>query len=67
MGILAKIFGTRNSRMLAQLQPIVKEVKAFGETLTTINDAELQAYTQTFKEQLKAGKTLDDILPRYLQ
>jgi len=61
--ILAKIFGTRNSRMLASLKPLLNEINAFGETLKGIDDQSLQAHTQRFKNALAEGKTLDDILP----
>lgn len=62
--ILAKIFGTRNSRMLASLKPILSEIDSFGDTLKDVDDVTLQSYTERFKESLANGKTLDDILPQ---
>lgn len=61
--ILAKIFGTRNDRMLSSLQPTVAAVESYEEKMKALSDEDLKAYTQQFKLQLSEGKNLDDILP----
>jgi|AntRauTorckE5430_2_1112549.scaffolds.fasta_scaffold00062_6 preprotein translocase subunit SecA len=62
--ILSKIFGTRNDRMLASLQPTLKAVNAFADELIKLTDEQLQQETGKFKQQLSDGSTLEDILPR---
>ena len=61
--ILTGIFGSRNSRTLRSLKPLVQKIEALGEPLKSLSDSELQAYTEKFKTQLAEGKTLDDIMP----
>lgn len=61
--ILAKIFGTRNSRMLAKLKPTVAAIKAHEDALKALSDDELKSHTLRFQKDLSEGKTLDEILP----
>ena len=61
--ILAKIFGTRNSRMLSKLKPTVAAIKAHEDALKALSDDELKSYTLRFQKDLSEGKTLDEILP----
>ena len=61
--ILKKIVGTKNDRELKRLSVLLNEVNSFESTLMSFSDAELQAKTSYFKEKLKNGFTLDDILP----
>jgi preprotein translocase subunit SecA len=60
---LTRIFGSRNQRLVAQYNGLVRKINAFEPALTALSDAELAARTVAFREQLAAGKTLDDILP----
>src|SRR5690554_1759806 len=63
-GALAKaVFGSANDRYVRSLDKIVAHINALEPQLETFSDAELQAQTQKFREQLAAGKSLDDILP----
>ena len=43
--------------------PIVAKINSLEEEISKLSDSELIAKTPYFKEQLKNGKTLDDILP----
>jgi preprotein translocase subunit SecA len=61
-GLAAKIFGTTNDRKVTKYKPRVDEINALEPTLAALSDAELRARTQTFKDEVAAGKTLDDIL-----
>lgn len=61
--ILTKIFGSRNDRLLKQYRKTVASINALEPQLEQLDDAALQAKTQHFRDQLAAGKTLDDILP----
>ncbi|MGH8638945.1 MAG: preprotein translocase subunit SecA, partial [Burkholderiales bacterium] len=62
-GALArKIFGSSNERRIKGYQPRVDQINALEKELEKLSDEELRARTETFKQQLAAGKTLDDIL-----
>jgi preprotein translocase subunit SecA len=61
-GLAAKIFGTTSDRKVTKYKPRVDEINALEPSLASLSDAELRARTQTFKDELAAGKTLDDIL-----
>lgn len=60
--ILTKIFGTKNERDLKKLQPYVAAINALEPQISALTDAQLQAKTAEFKEKLRQGATLDDIL-----
>jgi preprotein translocase subunit SecA len=60
---LARIFGSRNQRLVSQYSGIVKKVNAFEAGLQALSDADLAAKTSQFRDQLAAGKTVDDLLP----
>ena len=60
---LAKIFGSKNDRMIKQYRRIVKLINGFEPTLEPLSDAELAAKTVEFRERLAQGATLDDLLP----
>ncbi len=59
-----KIFGTRNERELKKLNPIIDEINNHESEIKSMSDETLKGQTAIFRQQLKDGKTLDDILPR---
>lgn len=61
--ILAKVFGTRNDREIKKMQPIVEKINALEPRIQALSDQELQNQTNRLREELAAGKTVDDILP----
>jgi len=61
--IFKKIFGSRNDRLLKQYQKRIAEINAFEAPLAALSDEALQAKTQSFKQALKDGTPLNDILP----
>ncbi|MDF3005016.1 MAG: secA [Oscillospiraceae bacterium] len=63
MGIFDKIFGNYSDKELKRIRPIADSVIALEEKYAALTDAELKAVTPAFKARLKAGETLDDILP----
>ena len=62
MKLLKKIFGS-NEREIKKIQPIVEEINSWEDKIAKLSDDELRNKTTTLKEQIKKGKTLDDILP----
>ena len=63
MGLLKKLFGTTSEKELRSIKPIADKIEALEGTYSALTDQELQAKTPEFKERLKNGETLDDILP----
>ena len=63
MGLMEKIFGDLNEKEVKKIGKIVDQVEALDEQTQKLSDEELQAKTPEFKERLKNGETLDDILP----
>ena len=64
LGALAKsIFGSSNDRYVKSLDKIVRQIAAYEPALEAFSEAELRAQTAKFRDQLAAGKSLDDILP----
>ncbi len=62
MGLLKAIFGDQNEKELKKLSKIADEIDALEPEMQKKTDEELRAYTDKFKERLKNGETLDDIL-----
>ncbi len=63
MGLFDKIFGNYSEKEVKRIMPIVEKINSLEEELSKLSDKELVAKTAYFKEELKNGKTLDDILP----
>ncbi|MBR0574737.1 preprotein translocase subunit SecA [Proteiniclasticum sp. BAD-10] len=63
MGIFDKVFGTYSEREVKRVMPLVDKVEALDEAYQKLTDDELKAKTAEFKERLKNGETLDDLLP----
>ena len=62
MNIINKIFGTYSERELKRIYPIVEEVNKAEEKYKKMTDEELKSMTPKFRERLKNGATLDDIM-----
>ena len=63
LGLLTKVFGSKNERELKTLQPVVEKINSLETGLQAMSDAQLKAQTSIFKERLEKGSALDDILP----
>ena len=61
--IVDKIFGTHSDREVKLVMPLVKKTMAYRDSFIKLSDEELKHKTVEFKERLKNGETLDDILP----
>jgi len=62
-GLLKKIFGSRNDRLIKQYKSIVAQINTLEQSVIDLDDAALQAKTAEFKEKLASGQRLDEILP----
>ena len=61
-GIARKLFGSSNDRRVRSYRPRVDAINALESEMKALSDEQLAAKTAEFREQLAAGKTLDDIL-----
>ncbi len=60
--MLKKIFGTKNERELKRIQPLVDKINSLETDIISLSDSQLKDKTDKFRNQLKAGVSLDDIL-----
>ena len=60
--LLKKIFGTKNDREIKALTKEVEKINALESEYEKLSDEDLKNKTNIFKERLKNGETLDDIL-----
>ena len=61
--ILTKIFGSRNDRLLKTYRKTVERINALETQYEKLDDDQLRAKTQEFKDRVAAGEELDAILP----
>ena len=63
MKLVEKIFGSYSKRELKRIEPLVNKIEEIEKSLKDVSDEDLRNKTTEFKERLKNGETLDDILP----
>ena len=63
MSVFNKIFKSYSQKEVKRIKPLVEKINGLEEEISKLSDSELRGKTTYFKEQLKNGKTLDDILP----
>ena len=61
--IAKKVFGTPNDRLIKATRPLIDTINALEPEFQALSDEELIEKTSEFKERLKNGETLDDLLP----
>lgn len=57
------LFKTYSEKEVKRIKPLVEKINNLEEEISKLSDGELREKTNYFKQQLKEGKTLDDILP----
>ena len=62
-GLLKKIFGSRNDRLIKQYSQIVRQINGLEASISALSDDDLRGKTAEFKARLAAGETLDALLP----
>lgn len=62
-GFLKKLFGTAQDRQLRKYFALVKQVNEWDEKYKSLSDEQIKLKTTEFRERLKKGETLDDLLP----
>jgi preprotein translocase subunit SecA len=63
-GLIKKIIGSRNDRLLKQYRKTVVLTNALEAEFQALSDEQLKAKTAELKSLLTNGQTLDDILPQ---
>jgi len=57
------LFKTYSEKEVKRIMPLVQKINALEEGISKLTDSELRAKTDEFKDRLKKGETLDDLLP----
>ena len=64
LGKIAKaVFGSANDRFIKKQHKIVEKINSLEEGISKLSDAELRGKTDEFRNRIKEGESLDDILP----
>lgn len=61
LGLLKKVFGSTNDRIVKKLRKEVESINSFEPELEKLSDEQLKAKTEEFKKKLEDGKNLDEI------
>ena len=61
--LLKKVFGSRNDRLLRKYSQDVRAINALEPAMQALTDAELRAKTDTFRQRVSDGESLDKVLP----
>jgi preprotein translocase subunit SecA len=61
--LLKKIFGSRNDRILRKYAQDVRMTNDLEPAMKALSDAELRGLTETFRQRVRDGESLDKILP----
>jgi preprotein translocase subunit SecA len=61
--VLAKLLRAGEQKQVRRLSSIADHIETLEDDYVDLTDAELRALTDTFKERLADGETLDDLLP----
>ncbi|MFA5134707.1 MAG: preprotein translocase subunit SecA [Patescibacteria group bacterium] len=66
MGLIEKIFGDSNKRVLKTYTSTVQKVNEIEPTFSKLSDDDLALRTEQFRNRLKKGETVEQILPEAL-
>lgn len=61
--LFARVFGSRNQRMVAKMQRTVDAINALEEGRQAMSDEQLRASTQALKDRHTAGEDLESLIP----
>jgi len=61
--ILSKVFGSRNDRLIKRMMKDVAGITALEAGIQPLSNEELRAKTDEFRDRLKEGASLEDLLP----
>ncbi len=61
--VLTALFGSRNERLLKQLQKTVATINGLEPSIQQLDDAQLRGKTAEFRARLEQGESVDALLP----
>jgi preprotein translocase subunit SecA len=61
--VLRQVFGTKHEREMKSIRPVIDKINLLEPSIKALSDEQLKAKTPEFKERLKNGETVDQILP----
>ncbi|MGI9536863.1 MAG: preprotein translocase subunit SecA [Desulfocapsaceae bacterium] len=61
--ILTKVFGSKNERVLKEIQPLVNRINELEPQIQPLDDSALAAKTVEFRQRVEKGESIDDLLP----
>src|SRR5271155_2946963 len=61
--VMKRVFGSSNDRRLKGYRPMVGAINALEPEFEALTNDQLRAKTEELRAELKAGKTLDDLMP----
>jgi len=61
--ILGFIFGSKQDKDVKKLRPLLAQVNSYKDAIHKLSDDELKNKTAEFRERLRKGETLDDLMP----
>ncbi|MGO4279841.1 preprotein translocase subunit SecA [Cupriavidus sp. RAF20_2] len=62
-GLLKKVFGSRNERLIKQYRGMVVKINALEPKFEQLSDDDLRGMTQTFRQRHAGGESIDALLP----
>jgi preprotein translocase subunit SecA len=63
LNFFTRIFGSSNDRILKTLQPMVEQINLLEPEMQALTDEQMLQKTAEFKDRIKKGESLDDLLP----
>ncbi len=63
LNLITKFIKSSNQKELDRISKIVKTINSLEDQFKKIDDSDFPKKTQEYKEQIKQGKTLDELLP----
>jgi preprotein translocase subunit SecA len=59
---ITSVFGSSNARQVGRMNERAERIGTLEQRLAGLSDEELRAHTDKFRQRLRGGETLDDIL-----
>ncbi len=63
MGLIDKLFGSTSAQQIKKIMPLVKKINALEPEIHALSNEALRNKTAEFRQRLKNGVKLDDLLP----
>lgn len=61
--LIKKVVGSKNDRDLKKMQPLVEQINSLDPKFEALNDEQLQAKTNEFRQRLANDESLEQLLP----